>query len=95
MLNELTKEMLVCESLMYKTVDAVLEDGGVWITYELLYLKKGRGVYILRVDTEHDEAIECISNNSDEAESIFERISNGLVTPCGLYDSLHEIKNSI
>ena len=95
MLMELTKEELVCEYLMDKTIDAVLEDGSKWITYELLYLRKGRGVHILSIRTENDEAMECISNDCDDALRIFECISDSLVTPCGLYDSLHEIKNSI
>ncbi len=95
MLKEFIAEETRCRTLERRTLRVDTGTGECEVAYELLRLERDSGVYILCVSTDEDFAAECISSDAKESERIFNCISNALVTPCGLYDTLHNLKNSI
>lgn len=95
MLKELALNELRCTTVRKETCFSGCETVIGEITYELMRIDKGCGVYVLWVSIGDECAAECVSSDEDEALRIFDLVKEYLTTPCSLYDVMHNLKNSI
>ena len=95
MLKELATDELRCTTVRKETRFGDCETGICEITYELIRIDKGCGVYVLWISVGDECAAECVSSDEGEALRVFDLVKDSFTTPCGLYDALHNLKNSI